>query len=249
MQPIKAVIIDDEPPARDVIREYLQDVDTVEVIAEFGQPTKAITFLKTNDADLLFLDIQMPEINGFELIERLDSLPEIIFSTAYDKYAIHAFEINAVDYLLKPYTKQRFLEALNRVLEKEEPDNLRSDRLQNLVLQAKSKKHYPERMFVRVGSKIKPVATKNILWIKADGDYSEIHTATDSLLCGTPLGKLEEKLDPEQYMRVHRSYIVATDAIKNLESDGSGGFTGTMSDGSEIKVSRSRAKRIKKLLI
>lgn len=249
MEPIKAVIVDDEPPAREVILEYLEEVDEVEIIGEFGQPTKAIDFLKLNETGLLFLDIQMPKINGFELIEQLDDLPEIIFSTAYDKYAIHAFEINAVDYLLKPYTKKRFLEALNRVIKKQEPDAQRWDRLQNLVSQTKSKEHYPERMFVRVGSKIKPVQTPNILWIKADGDYSEIHTNDDSILCGTGLGKLEKKLNPERFMRVHRSFIVATDEIKHLKPDGGGGFTGVMSDGSEIKVSRSRAEKIKKLLI
>ena len=249
MEPIKAVIIDDEPPAREVILEYLEDVEDVEVIATFGQPTKAIEFLNGKNADLLFLDIQMPKINGFELIERLDNLPEVIFSTAYDKYAIHAFEINAVDYLLKPYTKKRFLEALKRVLAKEEPNSQHWDRLQNLIEQSKSKDEYPERMFVRVGSKIKPVETENILWIKADGDYSEINTGKNSLLCSTGLGKLEEKLDPKRFMRVHRSYIIAANEIQKLKPYGDGGFTGVMSDGSEIKVSRSRAKKIKQLLI
>lgn len=249
MKPIKAVIVDDEPPAREVILEYLGEVDEVKVIGEFGQPTKAIEFVNSTDVDLLFLDIQMPKTDGFELIEQLNDLPEVIFSTAYDKYAIHAFEINAVDYLLKPYTKKRFLEALNRVLKKEETDSQRWERLENLVSQAKSKEHYPKRMFVRVGSKIKPITTENILWIKAEGDYSEIHTANDAILCGTGLGKLEGKLDPTQFMRIHRSYIVATDKIKNLKPDGGGGFIGMMSDGSEIKVSRSRAEKIKQLLI
>lgn len=249
MKPIKAVIVDDESPAREVILEYLEDVANVKVIATLGRPNKAIEFMNSNKTDLLFLDIQMPEINGFELIEQLDDLPEVIFSTAYDKYAIHAFEINAVDYLLKPYTKKRFFEALNRVLKKEEADTQRWERLQNLVSQTKSNTYYPKRMFVRLGSKIKPITTEDILWIKADGDYSEIHTIDNSMLCGTSLGKLEEKLEPKQFMRVHRSYIVAADRIQKLKPDGGGGFTGMMSDGSEIKVSRSRAEKIKQLLI
>ena len=232
-----------------MILEYLEEVEDVEVIAAFGQPIKAIKFLNLNNADLLFLDIQMPKINGFELIEQLNNLPEIIFSTAYDKYAIRAFEINAVDYLLKPYTKKRFLEALKRVLNKEEPKSQRWERLQNLALHARSTDHYPGRMFVRVGPKIVSVDMDNVIWIKADGDYSEIHTAERTLLCSTGLGKLEDKLEPGRFMRVHRSYIIATDNIKKPEPDGGGGFDGTMSDGSTIKISRTNAEKIKELLI
>jgi two-component system LytT family response regulator len=247
--PIKTVIIDDEPPARAIIREYLSGVDDIEIAAAFGLPSKAITYLNEHEIDLLFLDIQMPEITGFELIEQLETIPDIIFSTAYDQYAIRAFEINAVDYLLKPYTKERFMEALKRVRTKEESEEQRRDRIRQLVSQAKANTHYPKRMFVRVGPKIVSVDMEDVIWIKAEGDYSEIHTADTSLLCSTGLGKLEEKLDPERFMRVHRSYIITVDKIKNLQADGGGGFIGVMSDGSKIKVSRSRAEKIKGLLI
>ena len=246
---IRAVIIDDEPPARAIISEYLSDVDGITVAASFALPREAISYLNKKEIDLLFLDIQMPEINGFELIERLDTIPEIIFSTAYDKYAIRAFEINAVDYLLKPYTKERFLEALNRIQNKEEAGEQRRERIRQLAAHAQSKEHYPRRMFVRVGTKIVSVEMDEVIWIKADGDYSEIHTTDQTLLCSTGLGKLDEKLNPERFIRVHRSYIIATDKITKLESDGGGGFKGLMSDGSKIKISRSHARKIKDLLI
>jgi len=247
-EPLKTVIIDDEPPARELILEYLAEEDEVDVQAVFGNPVKAISYLNTHTIDLLFLDIQMPKINGFELIEQLETLPEIIFSTAYDKYAIRAFQINAVDYLLKPYTRQRFNEALNRVFNKEEPEKQRWERIKTLATQAQKKEHYPKRMFVRIGKKIVAVEMEDIIWIKAEGDYSEIHTHEQSLLCSTGLGRLEEKLDPERFIRVHRSYIIASDKIKSLESDG-GGFSGTMSDGSTIRISRSKADKIRDLLI
>jgi two-component system LytT family response regulator len=247
--PIKTVIVDDESPAREIIMEYLADTSDVEIKASFGSPAEAIDFLSKHNIDLLFLDIQMPQMTGFELVEQLETIPEIIFSTAYDQYAIRAFELNAIDYLLKPYTKQRFEEALSRVRNKQESEDQRLDRIQNLVSQAKEKEHYPSRMFVRVGSKIVPVVVDDIIYVKADGDYSNIHTSEHNLLCSTGLGNLEDKLNPDKFMRVHRSYIIAIDKINNLESDGGGGFTGIMSDGSEIKVSRSRAEKIKKLLI
>ncbi|WP_445665638.1 LytR/AlgR family response regulator transcription factor [Fodinibius sp. AD559] len=115
MKTHQAVIIDDESPAREVVAEYLEDVDWIGVAGSFGNPHKALTFLEKNQVDLLFLDIRMPQMSGFELVDQLDTLPHIVFSTAYDEYAIRAFDINAVDYLLKPYTKKRFLEALKRV--------------------------------------------------------------------------------------------------------------------------------------
>ena len=248
-KPLKTVIVDDEPPARELISEYLAEIDDIEIAGVFGLPAKAVNYLNSNAVDLLFLDIHMPEISGFELIEQLDEIPEIIFSTAYDKYAIRAFELNAVDYLLKPYSKKRFTEAVNRVLQKEETEKQRRERIENLIQQSRTEERYPARMFVRVGKKIVSVEADDIIWIKAEGDYSELHTSDDTLLCSTGLGKLEEKLDPARFMRVHRSYIIATDDLESLEADGGGGFVGKMTDGSKIKVSRSYARKIKNLMI
>ncbi|NBC64506.1 MAG: response regulator [Bacteroidetes bacterium] len=245
MRQIKTVIIDDEQPARDVIREYLEDRDEIEIVGEFGSPTKALTFLKEHDVDLCFLDIQMPAMTGFELVEALDELPRIIFSTAYDKYALRAFEINAVDYLLKPYTKERFDEALNRALDRIDEGRNEKERIEEIIRQTRQKQWYTDQIFVRTGKRIKPIAVDEIIWIEADGDYARIHFEEDSILSSKRLGELEDRLDPKLFTRVHRSSLIALNQLKELESDGYGGFEATMSDGSKVKVSRSYGSKIK----
>lgn len=249
MNQLKAVIVDDEEPGRVVVREYLDGREDVTVKEAFGAPSKAVEYLNNHPVDLLFLDIQMPGMDGFELLEKLNSIPQIIFSTAYDTYALRAFEVNAVDYLLKPYTQQRFNEALHRVFEKQESKEQERERIQSIIEQYRTPHSYPERLFIRVGVKIIPIQTAEITWIKAEGDYSKIHTKKGSHLCSTGLGNLEDKLDPELFQRSHRSYLIAVNELTKLENDGGGGFTGTMSDGAEIKVSRARAEQIKKLIV
>ncbi|MTI89517.1 MAG: response regulator transcription factor [Balneolaceae bacterium] len=249
MDTLKAVIVDDEEPGRQVVRQYLNERPEAEVVATFTAPTKAIEYINSSTVDLLFLDIQMPGMNGFELIAKLDEIPQIIFSTAYDAYALQAFEVNAVDYLLKPYTRHRFNEAFDRALSTQESKEQEQERIQSLLKQYQEPQSYPKQLFVRVGIKIVPVPVDDIIWIKAEGDYSRIYTEEGSHLCSTGLGKLEEKLDPALFQRSHRSYLFAVNKLRKLESDGGGGFIGFMSDGSEIKVSRSHANKIKKLII
>ncbi len=248
MKTYQAVIVDDEPPAREVVNEYLEDVDWIAVAGSFGNPRKALEFLEENKVDLLFLDIQMPQMSGFELVDQLESLPHIIFSTAYDEYAIRAFDINAVDYLLKPYTKKRFLEALQKVRQIAGDDN-QQKRIRALLHQVKEEEDYPEQLFVRSRDRIIPVVVNDILWIEAEGDYTRIHLAEETIFCGIGLGKLMERLDPDRFIRVHRSHALALPALKNLEPDGYGGFTATLSDNTELKVSRHYAKHIKDYII
>jgi two-component system LytT family response regulator len=249
MEVLKTVIVDDEEPGRSVVQQYLKDQEKVSVEAIFGAPSKAIDYLNHYSADLLILDIQMPGMNGFELLEQLETIPQVIFSTAYDAYALQAFEVNAVDYLLKPYTRKRFNAALQRIFEKQESREQELDRIQSLIKQYKTPHSYPDRLFVRVGVRIIPIKVKDIIWVEADGDYSKIYTEENSHLCSTGLGSLEEKLDPDLFQRCHRSYILAINKLQNLESDGGGGFTAKMSDGSKVKVSRSKAEQIKKLIV
>ncbi|SMO79178.1 LytR/AlgR family response regulator transcription factor [Gracilimonas mengyeensis] len=249
MSTLKAVIVDDEEPGRAVVEEYLEDIDQVEIVASFGAPSKAVDYLNSNPADLLFLDIQMPGMDGFELLDQLDNIPQVIFSTAHDAYALRAFEVNAIDYLLKPYTQQRFNEALQRVLNKQESKEQEQERIQSIIQQYKQPNSYPDRLFVRVGVKIIPIAVDDIIWIQAEGDYSKIHTKNGAHLCSTGLGNLEDKLDPELFQRSHRSYLLAIKELQNLQSDGGGGFIAEMSDGAEVKVSRSHADDIKKLIV
>jgi len=249
MKNFSAIVIDDEPPARDVILEYLEDVDWVEVQQSFSNPREALSYLNNHSVDLLFLDIQMPQMNGFELVSQLEDIPKIIFSTAYDEYAIRAFDINAVDYLLKPYTKERFLEALRRVQNMATADGSQQERIQALLRQVQQKKDYPSQLFVRSRNRIVPVEVENILWIEAEGDYSQIYLGDKKLFCGLGIGKLLERLDPENFVRVHRSHAISLSALRDLSPDGYGGFTATLQDNTELKVSRTYADTIKDHII
>ena len=244
---INVVIVDDEKPARAVIREYLSDYAKFTVREAFGSPTEALAYLQKHaeELDLLFLDIQMPGMSGFELVEQLDHLPRIIFSTAYDEYAVQAFEVNAVDYLLKPYTADRFREALERALSRMEDEEQMAERIERIIRQTREQTQFSDRMFVRTGKRIKPVLLDEVIWIEADGDYARIHTTGDSILSSKGLGELEEKLDPAKFARIHRSTVIALDHLANLESDGYGGFEATMNEGTRLKVSRSYGTKIR----
>ncbi len=249
MMRYKAIIVDDEPPAREVIIEYLDEIDWISVKQTFGNPQKALEYFRSNPVDLLFLDIQMPQMTGFELINELNSLPHIIFSTAYDEYAIRAFDINALDYLLKPYTKERFMKALKRVENTATGVVSQQKRIQALMKQVQEEKEYPDQLFVRSRDRIIPVEVDRILWIEAEGDYSRIYFEEGKVLCGLGLGKLLERLDPDRFARVHRSYAIALFALEELKPDGYGGFTATLNDDTEIKVSRKYSDQIKDFMI
>lgn len=247
MSSLKAVILDDEPPARNVLLEFLEELDWIEVIESFGDPHDALNFLNKTDVDLLFLDIEMPQINGFEVVSRLNKnqMPHIIFSTAYDEYAIKAFDINAVDYLLKPYTKARFKEAVKKARKRVKLNDDQKTQIDSLLEQLKNEEEYPDRLFVRGAKSVKPIKVDNILWIEADGDYSRLHLKDESALCSMGLGKVLEKLDPKKFVRVHRSHALSLSALRNLEPDGYGGFTALLENDKELKVSRSYSDQIK----
>jgi Response regulator of the LytR/AlgR family len=222
---VRALIVDDEPPARNLIQEYLEDVDRIEPIGECTNGREAIEAINDEVPDLVFLDVQMPGLDGFDVLEQIDVLPDIIFSTAYDEYAIEAFDAGAVDYLLKPYSKARFRKAVDRALERfDQDDEEYADRLATLLQEAKSgAEESPERLYVRRGDKIIPVDPDDVRWIEAAGDYSKLHADEKTYLSSMGIGELEDRLDPARFMRVHRSHILAFPAVDHLYSDGSGG--------------------------
>ena len=248
---MRALIVDDEPPARTLIQEYLEDVDRITPIGECKNGREAIEAVNETAPDLVFLDVQMPGLDGFDVLEQIDVLPDIIFSTAYDEYAIEAFDAGAVDYLLKPYSKARFRKAVERALERhDQDDDEYGDRLATLLQEAKdSDEDAPERLYVRHGDKIIPVNPEDIRWIEAAGDYSELHTDAKTYLSSMGIGDLEERLDPARFMRVHRSHILAFPAIDHLYSDGSGGYKAVLDDGTKVRVSRSYASEIRDRLV
>ena len=254
--PLTAVIVDDEPPARALVREYLAAYDTITVVGSAGNGADAVEVIHAAAPDLVFLDVQMPEGSGFDVLAQLDRVPHIIFSTAYDAYAIQAFEKGAVDYLLKPYKRSRFHTAVDRVLERHQDAAAaasdaaldHADRLAALLHEVTSTEA-PDRLYVRHGDKILPVATAAIRWIEAAGDYAKLHTADGTYLSSAGLGALADRLDDERFLRVHRSHLIALAAVDHLRSDGSGGYHVRLNDGTKLRVSRTYAPQIRERIV
>ncbi len=245
---IRAIIVDDEPLARQMIKEYLEDFPEIRVVGECRNGRQAIKSINEQKPDLVFLDIRMPGMDGFEVLEHLKVIPQIVFSTAYNDFALKAFEVNAVDYLLKPYDRKRFAKAVRRVLQRRQKPTEEFDRLVKLLQQIRESPMEPRRIFVRVGKKIVSAQTDDILWIEAEGDYTKLHTANETYLCNLSLNALEERLGSSRFVRVHRSYMIAKDSVEHLKSDGEGGFVATLKNRANVRVSRTYAGAIKALI-
>lgn len=239
----KVIIADDEIPARHLLREYLADYPSYNIIAECKNGVEAISIINVLQPDIVFLDIQMPGKNGFEVLQEIETIPRIIFSTAYDQYALKAFEVNAIDYLLKPYTKERFIQAMTRL------QNSSSNFLQNIrgLSESLQVKVYPERILVEKGNKLISIPVKDIQWIEAEGDYAKIHASGQSFLSNKGIGELESKLNPEQFQRIHRSYIISLAAIAEVHKEANGPQI-VLQNGIVLKVSRSYQDALKKLI-
>lgn len=245
---LKAVIVDDEALARQLINEYLQEYPQINVIAECRSGRQAIKAINEGKPDVVFLDIRMPGMDGFEVIEHLDHAPRIVFCTAHSDFALKAFEVNAVDYLLKPYDRKRFARAIQKVLEVHRSETDEFDRLVKVLQEVRSPNTNFESVFVRSGKRITAVRTADILWIEANGDYCDLHTADALYLSNLSLGELEARLDPAKFARVHRSFIVSTAAITHLTSDGEGGYEAMLRNGARVRVSRTYGAKIKHLI-
>ena len=249
MNTIKTIIIDDEELACGIIQEYLLDFPEITVVAECQDAHEAIAAINKYHPDLLFLDIQMPEINGFELLEMLEKLPKIIFSTAYDQYAIKAFEVNAVDYLLKPYDAKRFELAVKRAKQNILSESNSNETINKLLDSIKKPLDYLDRLLIKQSGRIVIISTSEIYLIKAMDDYAEIHTKKESYLIQQSLNHLESRLDPDKFLRVHRSYITNINAIKDIVSWSSGRYKLFLKNGNEISVSRSGYQKLKRFFI
>jgi two-component system LytT family response regulator len=246
---LKTIIIDDEPLARQVIREFLQAFPQIEIIAECENGRQAAKAINQRQPELIFLDVQMPGLNGFQVLEHLEQIPAIIFCTAYDEYAIRAFEVNAVDYLLKPFDRRRFAAAVQRAIERRAGVGSEMERLLRLLHQAQPAGSFSERLLVRSGGKIVPVRVTDIEWVEAADDYTLLHAGAAKPLCNLGLGEIEKRLNPQQFMRVHRSAIINISRIRHLEKDGEGGMIATMAGGEEVKVSRRYAAALRELVV
>lgn len=245
MQKHKVIIVDDEEPARHLLRQYLSDYAELVIIAECSNGEEAVLLIDKLEPDLIYLDIQMPLLNGFQVIQKIIHIPKIIFTTAYDRFALKAFEVNAIDYLLKPYTEERFRQATVKCLNTAGWRDIvqLSDHLQNET-------EFYSRLLIEHLGKLIAIQVTDIIHIEASGDYSKIHTnAPHPYLSSYGISKLEQKLSPKQFIRIHRSEIINITAIKEVYKDGNGGYDIILINDKKTKVSRGYAEKIKNIAI
>jgi two-component system, LytTR family, response regulator len=249
---IRAIIVDDEPPARNKIRELLKTESDVEVIDECTNGAEAVQSIAANTPDLVFLDIQMPELDGFGVIDTIgaENFPAVVFVTAYDQYAVQAFEVHAVDYLLKPFDRQRFQTALNRVREQLEPDHRDelNQQLNSLLRQLKGPKKQADRLVVKSGGRVFFLKNDEIDWIEAAGNYVRLHVGTETHLLRETMNAIQKKLDPAVFIRIHRSTFVNIERVKELQPWFHGEYVVIMRDGTQLTMSRSYRTNLPDLL-
>jgi len=242
----KVILIDDEPLAREIIKAYLKHYDDMEVIQECNDGFEGVKAIQEHQPDLIFLDIQMPKINGFEMLELIDKKPDVIFVTAYDSYAIKAFEANAVDYLLKPVNQQRFHEAILKWKSKVSP--LMPKQVDNVLNTMSATAAQNNRIVVKTGNKVKIIPVHEIQYLEADDDFVKIVTAEGSFLKNKTLTFYEETLDSQQFVRVHRSYMVHIGQITKIELYQKESHLAILRDGKQVPVSKTGYVRLKEVL-
>jgi two-component system LytT family response regulator len=246
MEKLRTVVVDDEDLARSLVREYLSSHQDIEIVAECSngfEAVKAITELKP---DLLFLDVQMPKLDGFEVLELVEHQPAVVFVTAYDQYAVKAFEVHAVDYLLKPFGKERFDEAL--ALARERIARRESTALRDVLAAARPRDLPLERLLVRDGSKVHVIAVDKLDYVEAQDDYVALKSEGTTHLKQQRLSELEALLDPKRFVRIHRSYILNVDRLARLELYAKDSRMAILKDGTKLPVSRAGYEKLRGLL-
>ena len=249
---IRTLIVDDEPLARARIRRFLASEKDVEIVGESGDGRAAVADVKRLKPDLMFLDIQLPETAGLEVVEQLagDHMPVVIFVTAYDQYAIQAFDVHALDYLLKPYTRERFGRALERA-RKQLSNTSRSDfdqRLMSLLEHAAGGEHrHLQRLMIKSSGRIYFIKADEVDWIGAEGNYVNLHVGREAHLLRETMSHLATRLDPEKFVRIHRSTIVNVDRVKELQPLFSGDYVAILHDGTQLNLSRAYREKSLKL--
>jgi two-component system LytT family response regulator len=248
MDKIKIIIIDDEAPARELIKHYLKEVDSVEVIAECADGFSGLKSISTLKPDLVFLDIQMPRLTGIELVEVLTEKPEIIFATAYDQFAIRAFELNAVDYIMKPYEKRRFLEAVKKAINKIRSGKGNKEPA-NQILAKKPEPDAPvNRIVVRKANSINIIPVDQVRYVEAQDDYVMIYHSAGKALKQQTMKFYEDNLPKESFLRIHRSYIVKVEEINRIEPYTKDNHVAVLHSGDKLPVSRAGYKHLKEQL-
>ncbi len=238
---MKVLIIDDEPLARSVVRAYLQEMKDYQVVGEAGDGFEALKMIHTEQPDLIFLDVQMPKLNGFEMLELLDETPHVIFTTAYDEFAFKAFEVNALDYLLKPFSQERFETALSKVV-RSSPVTLPP-----IPVDFSKSNLEQARIVVKNGSDIKIVPLEDVQYIEAYDDYVKIHIEERYHIKKQTMSYYEKNL-PSQFMRIHRSYLLNIDYLNKIESFEKNSYVAILKNGKRIPISRNSYSDVKQRL-
>lgn len=238
MKKITAIIIEDEKPARDLVASYIASFERIELLGQFDNGFTGLKSIQDLQPDVIFLDIQMPKLSGFEMLELLEYKPEIIFTTAYDQYAIKAFEQNALDYLLKPFSKDRFNEAVNKLFDRldNEKNTDQITRIRRHLEESTEKIH---RVVIKKSGRIHVISTEKIDYIEAQDDYVMIYTESERFLKQQTMKYFENHLNPDSFIRVHRSYIVNAQSIDRIEPYEKTNFILILKSGSKVPVSRN----------
>ena len=243
----KAIIIDDEPLARSIVREYLSFYPQIELVEECGDGFQGVKAIQQHKPDLVFLDIQMPKINGFEMLELIDDPPAIIFTTAFDEYAIRAFETHAVDYLLKPFSRERFAKAVDKWLSVKDTSKLK-EATDSLLESTAHSPSQTERIVVKTSGRIKIIPLHEIQYLEAADDYVKIFTAEGNYLKKKTMNYFEQVLDPKLFVRTHRSYIVNVQQITRIDAYEKENQMAILTTGAKVPVSKNGYMKLKSML-
>ncbi|MEM1268899.1 MAG: LytTR family DNA-binding domain-containing protein [Bacteroidota bacterium] len=252
MDPIRTLVVDDEALARQRLVGLIETHADLELAGSCAGGAEAVRFIRAHRPELVFLDVQMKEVSGLDVLDELkDELPPaVVFVTAYDQYAVHAFDANAIDYLLKPFTEERFSRAVDRARQRVRENVLtaNADRLLTMLQQMKEEPPAPERLVLKLNGRLMFVPPADIDWIEAEGVYVRLHLGPKSYLLRESLTNMEQRLEPHGFLRVHRSTMINSDRLKEVVPHFNGGAMAVLNDGTRLKISRGYRSRIAKLM-
>ncbi len=252
MNKIRAMVVDDEAMARERVVSLLRQEQDIELIGECSDGQQAVNAINSQQPDLVFLDVQMPAVDGFRVIEQVgpEKMPAVVFVTAYDEYAVRAFEVHALDYLLKPFGRERFQQTLQHArshVERRRAGDL-GKRLMALVQDIKPEPQKLDRLVVKSGGRVFFLRTEDIVWIEAAGNYVRLHLGEDSHLFRETMNGIEARLDPQRFVRIHRSRIVNSDRIKELQPWFNGEYVVVLQNGTRLTLSRGYREKLQERL-
>jgi two-component system LytT family response regulator len=242
---MKIIIIDDEPLARSMVKHYLSTYQNMEIVAECNDGFEGFKAIKEHQPDLIFLDIQMPKITGFEMLELIENKPKVIFTTAFDEFAIKAFDQNAIDYLLKPFSQERFDKAMQKCLVQSENTPINTV---NEVALNTNNNELETRVVVKHLGNIKIIQTADILYLEAYDDYVKIYTQENVFVKKKTMNYFEQAFNPKQFVRVHRSYIIQVNQITKMEQSDKETMIAILKNGTKIPLSKTGYPKLKAVL-